>query len=650
MNYRYLSSIDSPEDLRKLSVEELSQVADEVRLHIINCISKTGGHLGASLGTVELCLALHYVFDTPKDKLIFDVGHQAYAHKILTGRRDRFHTIRQYGGLAPFLRREESPYDVFNAGHACTSISAALGFATARDLNRDDYRVVAVIGDAGLTGGMALEGLNLAGYDKRDLIIVLNDNEMSISPNVGALAGYLKRIVAGQAYQRIKRDIESFLHHIPAVGDRLFRTTKEIVDALKTYAIPGLLLEELGFRYCGPFNGHDVPTLVEHFKTIREMKGPILVHVLTTKGKGYAAAEKDKVKWHGPSAFDPNTATFVSGPAEIPTYTSVFAQTVVRLAQQDEKIVAITAAMAPGTGLDKFASVFPDRFFDVGIAEQHAVTFSAGLAAGGFKPVCAIYSTFLQRAYDQVIHDTCLMDLPVTFCLDRGGLAGPDGPTHHGLLDFAYLRCIPNMCVMAPKDENELQHMIKTAIEWPHPTAVRYPRGEAVGVPLDPELKCLPIGKGEILREGDDFAIIAIGSMVHPCLEAAELLARDGYSVRVVNARFVKPLDEELLGQTAKQFRFLVFAEEASEMGGFASACWEVLEKNRVYGNLFLRISLPDVLIPHGAASLLLAKYGLDVDGIYNRISQFLKDHRWRKRGSTTSLSKKGLLKVVKKP
>jgi 1-deoxy-D-xylulose-5-phosphate synthase len=625
-------------------------VAEEVRSHIIHCISKTGGHLGASLGTVELCVALHYVFDAPRDKIVFDVGHQAYAHKILTGRRDRFHTIRQYGGLAPFLRREESPYDTFNAGHACTSISAALGLATARDLNKADFRVVAVIGDAGLTGGMALEGINLAGYEKRDLIVVLNDNEMSISPNVGALGGYLKRIVSAQAYQKIKKDIESFLHRIPAVGDRLFRTTKEIVDAIKIFAVPGLLLEELGFQYQGPFNGHDLPALIVHLNAIKDKKGPILVHVLTTKGKGYPAAEKDQVKWHGPTAFDPSTATFVAPASKVPTYTAVFGQTMVKLAQQDEKITAVTAAMASGTGLDKFAAAFPDRFFDVGIAEQHAVTFAAGLAAEGFKPVCAIYSTFLQRAYDQVVHDTCLMDLPTTFALDRGGLAGADGPTHHGLLDYAYLRCAPNMVVMAPKDENELQHMLKTAIDCQHPASVRYPRGEAVGVPMDPTPVCLPIGRGEIVREGRHLAIIAIGSLVYPALQAAELLSRDGYEARVVNARFVKPLDEALICETARRFHFLVFAEEASELGGFASACWEALEKNRVSGNAFLRIGVPDVLVPHGSSALLLAKYGLDADGLHQRIRQFLQETRWRRRGSTISSSKKDLLKIVKKP
>jgi len=649
MQYRYLGDINSPEDLKKLDPQEIAQVAEEVRSHIIQCISKTGGHLGASLGTVELCIALHYVLNTPKDKIIFDVGHQAYPHKILTGRRDRFHTIRQYGGLAPFLRREESPYDVFNAGHACTSISAALGIATARDLAHEDFKVVALIGDAGLTGGMALEGLNLAGYEKRDLILILNDNEMSISPNVGALAGYLKRIVTAQVYQRVKKDIESFLHHIPAVGDRLFMRTKEIVDAIRTYAIPGLLLEELGFQYHGPINGHDIPALIDQLQQIKEKKGPILLHVMTTKGKGYEAAEKDQVKWHGPTAFDVNTATFVSPSSTVPTYTKVFGQTLVRIGETDEKVVAITAAMASGTGLDKFATAFPKRFFDVGIAEQHAVTFAAGMALEGYKPVCAIYSTFLQRAYDQVVHDTCLMDLPTTFCLDRGGLAGADGPTHHGLLDLAYLRCVPNMFVMSPKDENELQHMLKTALDLPHPAAIRYPRGEAVGVPLDPELKALPIGKGEILREGRDIAIIALGSMVYPSLHAAELLSRDGYEAQVINARWVKPLDEELLCQTAKAFQLLVFVEEASIHGGFASACWEALEHNQLFGNAFLRLGVPDVLVPHGSPSLLLAKYGLDTDGLYNRIRQFLKDNRWKKRGWTTFSSKRDLLQIVRR-
>jgi 1-deoxy-D-xylulose-5-phosphate synthase len=647
MEYRYLGGIDSPADLRKIPVEQLGVVAEEIRQHIIQCISKTGGHLGASLGMVDVCIALHWALDTPRDKVIFDVGHQAYAHKILTGRRDRFHTIRQYGGLAPFLRREESLYDTFSSGHASTSISAALGFAAARDLSQQNHRVVAVVGDAALTGGVALEAINLAGYDKRDLLVVLNDNEMSISPNVGALAGYLKRIVTAQAYQRIKKDIESFLHSIPAVGERLFRTTKDIVDAIRAYAVPGMLLEELGFQYFGPVNGHDISSLIHHLNELKDKKGPILLHVLTTKGKGYEPAEKDKVKWHGPTAFDVNTATFL-GASKAPTYTAVFGKTMLSLAETDDKIVAITAAMASGTGLDKFAAAFPKRFFDVGIAEQHAVTFAAGLAAEGYKPVCAIYSTFLQRAYDQVIHDTCLMDLRTTFCMDRGGLAGSDGPTHHGLYDLAFLRCIPNICVMAPKDENELQHMLKTAVDHPHPTAVRYPRGEGVGVPMDQGLRSLPIGKGEVLRAGRELCVVALGSMVHPALEAAELLARDGVEAEVINARFVKPIDEELLGQAARRFRCLVFVEEGCVQGGFAAACWEALEKHRIYGNVFLRIGLPDVIVPHGAPPLLLAKYGLDVDGLYTRIKQFLQESRWRRRGSTPSSSRRDLLQIVK--
>jgi 1-deoxy-D-xylulose-5-phosphate synthase len=650
MEYRYLNRIDSPEDLKKIPLEELPEVAREVREHILSCVSRTGGHLGASLGVVELCVALHYAFDTPRDKLVFDVGHQAYPHKILTGRRDQFHTIRQYNGLAPFLKREESPYDALNAGHACTSISAALGMAIARDLKNEDFRVVAVIGDAGLTGGMALEGINQAGYLDKDLIVIINDNAMSIAPNVGALAGYLKRIVSGQAYIRIKKDIEYYMHQIPAVGDRLFRTTKDIVDAIKTYAIPGMLLEELGFEYHGPLNGHDINALVHQFNEFKTKKGPLLLHVITTKGKGYPAAEEDQVTWHGPSPFDVKTATFVSSPAVPPSYTSVFGDALVKLGQQDEKILAITAAMPAGTGLDKFAEAFPSRFFDVGIAEQHAVTLAAGMALEGFKPVCAIYSTFMQRAYDQIVHDNCLMDLNTTFCLDRGGLAGSDGPTHHGLLDIAYLRCVQNMCVMAPKDENELQHMLKTAIDYPHPASIRYPRGSGVGVPLDRELHTLPIGKGEILREGADLAIIALGSMVYPCLQAAERLSQgDRIEARVINARFVKPIDEELLCETARLFRLLVLVEEASVMGGFASACWEALEENRIFGNRILRVGVPDTIVPHGSPALLLAKYGLDTDGLYTRIRNFLRDIRWRRRESTISSSKRDLLKIVKK-
>ncbi len=649
MEYKYLYDINDPADLRKVPEAELQQVAEELRDYIIQCVSKTGGHFGASLGAVELCLALHYVFNTPQDKLLFDVGHQAYPHKVITGRRDRLLTIRQYEGLAPFLSRQESPYDVFNAGHACTSISAALGIATARDFKAEDFKVVAIIGDGGLTGGLALEGINQAGYLKKDLIVVLNDNEMSISPNVGALSGYLQRIVSAQPYLRVKKDIEHLIHQIPAFGDRIYRTTKEIVDAVRTYAIPGLLIEELGLEYHGPINGHDMNALVTQLKGLKGKKGPLLLHAITTKGKGYEAAEKDQVKWHGPSAFDIKTATFLKTPSRVPSYTSVFAHTLIRLANEDEKIVAITAAMPGGTGLDKFARAHPTRTFDVGIAEQHAVTFAAGMTTEGFKPVCAIYSTFLQRAYDQIIHDTCLMDLPTTFCLDRAGLVGADGPTHHGLYDFAYLRCLPNICVMAPKDENELQHMLKTAIEHPHPAAVRYPRGSAMGVAMDEEIRTLPIGKGEVLRTGSDLAIVAIGSMVYPSLQAAELLSKDEIQAHVINARFVKPIDEELICETARQFSTLIFVEEALVHGGFASACWEALEKNRIYRNSILRIGVPDKIIPHGSPSLLLAKYGLDADGLYNQITGFLKEISWKRPDSTTFSSKGELLQIVKK-
>ena len=649
MEYQYLLKVNSPEDLRKIPQEELPQVADEVRDFIIQCVSKIGGHLGASLGAVELCVALHYVFDTPRDRIVFDVGHQAYGHKILTGRRERFHTIRQYEGLAPFLYREESPYDVFGAGHACTAISSGLGIATARDLSQKDFRVVSVVGDGGLTGGLALEGLNQAGYLKKDLILVLNDNEMSIAPNVGALSGHLKRIVAGQPYLRLKKDIEQLMHHIPALGDRMYKTTKQIMDAIKTYAIPGLLIEELGFEYHGPINGHDVRSLVSHLKEIRDKKGPLLLHIITTKGRGYLPAEKDQVKWHGPSAFDVKTAAPLKALSKVPNYTSVFAKTLIRLAEEDEKIVAITAAMPGGTGLDKFAKAHPDRCFDVGIAEQHAVTFAAGMATEGYKPVCAIYSTFLQRAYDQIVHDTCVMDLRTTFCLDRAGFVGEDGPTHHGVFDSAYLRCLPNMCVMAPKDENEFQHMIKTAIEHPHPAAIRYPRGSALGVPMEEEFQPLPIGKGEVVREGSDLAIIAVGTMVDPCVHAAERLLKDGIGAHVVNARFIKPLDEELICQTARRFETLIFAEEAIIHGGFSSACWEVLEKHRLYKNLVLRIGVPDQFVAHGSRALLLAKYALDADGLYNRIIQFLQEIQWKKRDLTISSSKGELLQIVKK-
>jgi len=624
-----LKTINDPKDLRNLPVSKLPQLADEVREYMIEVLSKLGGHTGASLGAVELVIALHYAFDTPRDRLIWDVGHQAYAHKILTGRRDQFPTIRQYDGLSGFLRREESIYDVFNAAHAGTSISAALGIATARDQLGEDYHVVAIIGDGGLTAGMAMEAINQAGHLQKRLIIVLNDNEMSIAPNVGAVAGYLNRIRGGQSYNEIKAEIEEILRSIPAVGDIMFKSAKKLKDAISRAFVPGVLAEELGLRYKGPINGHDIKALLNIFEEAKKETHPVLIHVLTKKGKGYEPAEKDPYLWHGTSPFEISTGRFIKEPSTAPTYTSVFSKTVIELMEQDERIVAITAAMPDGTGLNKVMEAFPDRTYDVGIAEQHAVTFAAGLSTEGIKPIAAIYSTFLQRAYDQIYHDVCLMDLPVTFALDRAGLVGADGPTHHGVFDFAYLRPMPNMVVMAPKDENELRHMLKTAIETPHPTAVRYPRGSGVGAPLDDELRLLEIGKAEIVREGSEIAILGIGAMVYPSLRAAEKLAQQGINATVVNARFVKPLDADLIMALARSHSRIVTVEDHYLAGGFGSAVMELLEQHGHSTTRVMRLGLPDVILPHGSPKLLYAKYGLDADGIYRRIKDFIEsEHR----------------------
>jgi 1-deoxy-D-xylulose-5-phosphate synthase len=624
MEYHYLPQINSPDDLKRVPRSELPRVAAELRDFMITSVSKVGGHLASSLGTVELTLALHYAFSAPQDRIVWDVGHQAYGHKILTGRRDRFPTLRQYGGISGFPVRDESPYDTFNVAHACTAISGALGMCVARDLAGEDHYVVAVVGDAGLTGGVALEGLNQAGHLKRKLFIVLNDNEMSISPNVGALAGYLNRIVHGQAYLRIKEEVEQMIAHVPRVGSRLVRITKDLVDAAKTLIIPGLVFEELGYEYIGPVNGHHIDTLLDTIEKHKDHDGPVLLHVVTQKGKGYPQAEKLPVKYHGVTAFDISTGAFHKQPAKAPSYTSVFGKAMCELAEQDHRVVAITAAMSEGTGLDEFARRFPGRFFDVGIAEQHAVTFACGLACEGVRPVAAIYSTFLQRAYDQVIHDLCLMNLPVSLALDRGGIVGNDGPTHHGLYDLAYLSAAPNMTVMAPKDENELRHMLYTAVNHSGPVAFRYPRGNGLGVPLDAGFRQLEIGRAEILREGDDGAILALGSMVYPCLEAAEKLAQDGPSLTVINARFVKPLDEELIACLAAEKPFLVTAEEGTLSGGFGALVAAFVQDRRLPVSL-LRIGVPDRIIPHGNTALLHAKYGLDSDGIREKIRAFVR-------------------------
>lgn len=625
-DFSLLSKIDSPADIKKLERHQLGQLAEELRSFMIHTISKTGGHLASSLGAVELTVALHYVFNAPEDQLVWDVGHQAYGHKILTGRRDQFHTLRQYEGISGFPRREESVYDAFNVAHASTSISAALGMAVARDLTGKNFHVVAIIGDGGLTGGIALEGINQAGHLQRKLLIILNDNEMSISPNVGAIAGYLNRIVTGQVYNRFKKEVESMLLSVPRIGSRLVKIAKDMVDAMKTFMVPGLLFHELGFDYVGPINGHHLDALVETLERVKKNSAPTILHIVTKKGKGWSVAESAPIKYHGPTAYDPKTGVFYPTPPAPPSFTSIFGKTMIRLARQDPKIVAITAAMLEGTGLVQFNKEFPDRCFDVGIAEQHAVTFAAGLTTQGMKPVAAIYSTFLQRAYDQVIHDVCLMDLPVTFAIDRAGIVGADGPTHNGLYDIAYLRTVPNMILMAPKDENELQHMIYTAVETPHPTAVRYPRGNGVGVRLDEQFHLLEIGKGEILQDGEDCAIIALGTLVYPCLKAAEKLSASGISTTVINARFVKPLDEELITCLANDKLFLITVEESALMGGFGSAVMELLESKNIQSCKLLRIGVPDRLIPHGSPSLLHAKYGIDAGGIYEKIKTFIED------------------------
>jgi 1-deoxy-D-xylulose-5-phosphate synthase len=621
MDYQFLNRIDSPADLKKVARADLPRVAEELRDYMITTVSKVGGHLASSLGAVELTLALHYTFDAPADKIVWDVGHQAYGHKIITGRRDRFPTLRQYGGISGFPVRDESPYDAFNVAHACTSISAAVGMCTARDLAGRDNYVIAVIGDAGLTGGVGLEGMNHAGHIKPKMMVILNDNEMSISPNVGAIAGYLNRIVKGQAYQRVRDEIEQLITSVPKVGQRLFRLTRQWVDAIKGLILPGMVFEELGFEYVGPLNGHSLDTLLDTLNKYKDHDGPVLLHVVTRKGKGYAQAEELPTKYHGVTAFDISTGAFVKAPASAPSYTSVFGSAMCELAERDPRVVAITAAMTEGTGLNEFAARFPRRFFDVGIAEQHAVTFAAGLACEGLRPVAAIYSTFLQRAYDQVIHDVCLMNLPVTFALDRGGIVGADGPTHNGLYDLAYLAAAPNMTVMAPKDENELRHMMLTAVEHGAPIAVRYPRGNGVGAAREPARK-LEIGRAEILREGSDGAILALGSMVYPCLEAAARLAQEGLSLTVINARFVKPLDEELIACLASEKPFLVTAEEGTLAGGFGALVAALLADRRI-PVAQLRIGVPDRIIPHGAPALLHAKYGLDTDGIVERVRAF---------------------------
>lgn len=607
---KLLETIDEPQRLGELSLPELEQLAAELRTYIIQTVAQTGGHLAPSLGTVELTLALYSVFKLPRDKVIWDVGHQAYAHKILTGRREAFTALRRYGGITGFPCRTESSYDAFGVGHASTSISAALGMAIARDLDDRGEHVIAVIGDGAMTGGEAFEALNHAGQLGKRLIVILNDNGMSIDTNVGAMSEYLSRLRVMPQYNKAKKDLEGFFRSIPHIGDTVLKTAEYIKDGVKSVLVPGGIFAEMGFTYVGPLDGHNLRLLREVFSEIRMMDGPVLVHVHTKKGRGYLPAEIEPDKFHGVGTFDVISGQVKKDEGAPPTYTEVFGQTLVKLAAENPNITAITAAMPGGTGLKVFAEKFPNRYFDVGIAEEHAVTLAAGMAAAGKRPVAAIYSTFAQRAYDQLLHDVCLQNLPVTLCLDRAGLVGDDGPTHHGVFDLSYLRMMPNMTVMAPKDENELRRMLITALSLDGPAALRYPRGTAAGVPLTDDVQPLPLGKGEILREGGDVCFLAVGSMTANALQAAELLAADSIAAEVVNMRFVKPLDRELLLEAAGHVKLLVTVEENVLAGGFGSAVLECLaDAGRTVP--LLRLGIPDRFVPQGDRSLLWEECGL---------------------------------------
>ena len=619
-----LEKVEYPDDLKYLDILQLQELAQGLREEIVKTVAKTGGHLAPSLGVVELTIALHYVFDAPKDKIIWDVGHQAYAHKLLTGRRKLFHTLRQYEGISGFPKRSESPYDALDTGHSSTSISAALGMATAKSLKKDDAKVVAVIGDGSMTAGLAFEGLNHAGHLRKDLIVILNDNEMSISPNVGALSSFLSRKLTSRLVTKIKKELEAFLKR-SNFGENIWTILKRSEDSLKSLLTPGMLFEALQFEYVGPISGHNLEGLIETLKNVREIPGPVLVHVLTKKGKGYGPAEKNPSKFHGLGPFDITTGKpKTSAITKPPSYTKIFSQTLVRLAEERNDVVAITAAMPAGTGLDLFQEKFPDRFFDVGIAEQHAVTFAAGLALEGMRPVVAIYSTFLQRAYDQIIHDVCLQNLPVVFAIDRGGLVGDDGPTHHGVFDLSYLRTVPNLTIMSPKDENELQHMLFTAIDHNGPVAVRYPRGTGVGAKLDWQLKKVPIGKAEIIEDGTDLAIIAIGNHVATAIKAAKTLAQKDISVAVINSRFVKPLDEDILTEYGAKCGRLITIEENALAGGFGSAVLEAISDKGLTNIKIKRLGIPDKFIEHGTQEILRQKAGLDVETLIHNALKLL--------------------------
>ncbi|NLT94648.1 MAG: 1-deoxy-D-xylulose-5-phosphate synthase [Clostridia bacterium] len=615
-----LKKINSPFDLKKLSLSELQQLAQEIRNYLLEVVASNGGHLAPNLGVVELTLAIHSVYSSPIDKIVWDVGHQAYVHKLLTGRFEEFKTLRQYQGISGFPKRSESPHDSFGTGHSSTSISAALGFAQARDLKGEKHEVVAVIGDGAMTGGMAFEALNHAGHLNTKLTVILNDNEMSIAQNVGAMSAYLNRVRTDPLYTKRKEDIEYLLKKIPAIGSKVVKVADRVKDSLKYLLVPGILFEELGFKYFGPVNGHDINELRKVLQNTKHINKPVLVHVITKKGKGYPPAEKNPDRFHGIGIFDLKTGELCKK-TDVPTYTKVFSDTLVKLGEMDPKVLAFTAAMGEGAGTSDFSKRFPKRSFDVGIAEQHAVTMAAALALEGFKPVVAIYSTFLQRAYDQIVHDVCLQNAPVVFALDRAGLVGEDGPTHHGVFDLSYLRHIPNLTIMAPKDENELQHMLYTGILHNGPVAIRYPRGCGLGVPLDADFRPLPIGRAEVLQKGRDLTLIAVGSMVDCAVKVSRLLTQKGVACTVINARFIKPLDAETILEAVNNTNGVVTLEENVLNGGFGSAILELMAEEGLEQKV-LRIGLEDSFSTHGNINTLREIYGLTPEKVLQRIEE----------------------------
>lgn len=632
----YLESIKTPADLRKLSIEQLKELAEELRTRIIEQVSRGGGHLSSNLGVIELTIAFHYVFDSPNDKIIWDVGHQSYAHKLLTGRADAFDTLRRHGGLSGFPKRSESPHDAFGTGHSATSISSALGIVEARDLKGEQFKVVAVIGDGALTGGLAFEGLNQAGHRKKDIIVILNDNEMSISPNVGAMSAYLHRVLTSSFFTKVRKETRAILEGIPKIGESVAKIAHRAEGSLKGFFLPGGLFVDLGFEYLGPIDGHDIALLIETFQNIKQIKEPIFLHIVTRKGKGYKFSEEDPCVFHGIGPFEVETGTqqSIAKPADqqnvcSQTYCEAFGHALVELAAGDKSIVAITAAMTEGTGLAPFAEKYPNRFYDVGIAEQHAVTFAAGLATQGLRPVIAVYSTFLQRAYDQIIHDVCLQNLPVVFAIDRAGIVGEDGPTHHGLFDISFLRCVPNLLVMSPKDLAELKRMLAFALKHDGPVAIRYPRGRADGDSsyLFHEFD-IREGKAEVLAEGEDIAIIAIGHSVAPSLRAAEELRRNGVQATVVNARFVKPLDTGLLVALAQKTGRILTVEENALAGGFGASVLEALSDAGVTGVATRCLGVPDRFVEHGSQKRLRENYGLDASGISKAALELIGKNR----------------------